>query len=148
MQYDASLSGKDVIHPTGLRHTSLSHSLKMILNNAGNNTLNDNAASKDPQLIAAESKFRAHVKAMRIRLVDLFADFDKLRSGYISAAQFRRSIGAAYDKGVVRPLTTEESELIVQNYLVKKNGMIKWRAFVDSIEKGWSSATTEGILKC
>ena len=110
----------------------------MIANNAGNNIGNDGILSSNngPQLIAAESKFRAHVKAMRIRLVDLFADFDKLRSGYITAAQFRRGIGAAFDKGVVRPLTADESELIVQNYL-KKNGMIKWRDFVDSIEKGW-----------
>ena len=109
----------------------------MIANNGGDTSAIDEAASlNDPQLIAVENKFRAHVKAMRIRLVDLFADFDKLRSGYISAAQFRRCIGAAYDKGVVRPLTVDEADLLVQHYLVKKNGMIKWRAFVDSIEKG------------
>ena len=128
----------------------------MIANNAGSNTLNDNASSvnNDPQLIAAESKFRAHVTAMRIRLVDLFADFDKLRSGYITAAQFRRCIGAAYDKGVVKPLSTEESELIVQHYLVKQeglskwNGLIKWRSFVDSILNNTQikSATAEGTF--
>lgn len=119
-----------------------------------NNAVKDNvsSANNDPQLIAAESKFRVHVTAMRIRLVDLFADFDKLRTGYITAAQFRRCIGAAYDKGVVKPLSTEERELIVQHYLVKQNGMvkwngmIKWRAFVDSIlyNTPISSATAEG----
>lgn len=127
---------------------------RMIANNAGNNTFdNASSASTDPQLIAAESKFRAHVTAMRIRLVDLFADFDKLRSGYITAAQFRRCIGAAYDKGVVKSLSTEERELIVQHYLVKQDGiskwkgMIKWRGFVDSIlnNSQVKSPTTEGI---
>jgi Ca2+-binding EF-hand superfamily protein len=124
----------------------------MIANNAGNNAL-DNASStnNDPQLIAAESKFRAHVTAMRIRLVDLFADFDKLRSGYITAAQFRRCIGAAYDKGVVKSLSTEERETIVQHYLVKQkgmskwNGMVQWRGFVDSVLNNTQSATAEGI---
>ncbi len=90
----------------------------------------------EPSLDAVENKFRAHALAMRIRMVDLFADFDKLRSGYITASQFRRCIGAAYDKGVVSPLTEEECDVLVESYDVKNNGMIKWRAFVDSIDKG------------
>lgn len=92
--------------------------------------------ASDPALDAVENKFRAHAFAMRIRLVDLFADFDKLRSGFITASQFRRCIGAAYDKGVVSPLTVDECDVLVDHYDVKKNGMIKWRAFVDSIDKG------------
>jgi Ca2+-binding EF-hand superfamily protein len=87
-------------------------------------------------LDAVENKFRAHIFAMRIRLVDLFAHFDKLRSGFITASQFRRCIGAAYDKGVVTPLTQAECDILVTHYDVKKNGMVKWRAFADSIDKG------------
>ena len=87
-------------------------------------------------LDAVENKFRAHVFAMRIRLVDLFAHFDKLRSGFITASQFLRCIGAAYDKGVVTPLTQAECDILVSHYDVKKNGMVKWRAFADSIDKG------------
>ncbi len=92
-------------------------------------------------LDAVENKFRAHIFAMRIRLVDLFAHFDKLRSGFITASQFRRCIGAAYDKGVVSPLTQAECDILVSHYDVKKNGMVKWRAFADSIDKGVFSSS-------
>jgi Ca2+-binding EF-hand superfamily protein len=94
------------------------------------------ALTHDPVLEAVENKFRAHIFAMRIRLVDLFADFDKLRSGFITASQFRRCIGAAYDKGVISPLTEAECSVLLEHYDVKKTGMIQWRRFVNSIDRG------------
>jgi hypothetical protein len=97
----------------------------------------------DQHLDAIENKLRAHIFAMRIRLVDLFADFDKLRSGFITASQFRRCIGAAYDKGVVSNLSQAELDVLVNHYDVKKNGMIKWRAFVDSIDKVFGAKKLE-----
>ena len=41
---------------------------------------------------------------LRVRVVDLFADFDKLRSGHVPRATFRRALGAT-------KLDLQESEL-------------------------------------
>ncbi|KAJ3091132.1 hypothetical protein HK100_007262, partial [Physocladia obscura] len=86
-----------------------------------------------------ENKIRAHIFAKRIRLVDLFADFDKLRSGFVSAPQFRRCLGGAMERGVVSaPLTETEYATLADFYRgtnIDTNDRIKWIDFVDSIDK-------------
>ncbi|KAI8820503.1 uncharacterized protein EV422DRAFT_73393 [Fimicolochytrium jonesii] len=82
-----------------------------------------------------EAKLRSHVFAHRIRVADIFADFDKLRSGYISATQFRRCIGTLLQRGVSSPLAEHEIEELLDYYDVKGNRLIKYTNFVDNIDK-------------
>lgn len=69
-------------------------------------------------------------------------DFDRLRSGYVTAAQFRRCIAGVLEKNVISPLTEEEVEVLMRRYSNNdgkgegKGGMIKWMEFCDSIDKG------------
>ncbi|KAI8815345.1 hypothetical protein BJ742DRAFT_876284 [Cladochytrium replicatum] len=86
---------------------------------------------------------RAHVFASRIRIKELFADFDKLRSGYITAAQFRRCLGAAMEKGVVSPLTDEEYDVLGRRYDLKGDGTFKWTSFIESIDEVFGSQKLE-----
>ena len=73
---------------------------------------------------------------MRIRLKELFQDYDKLRSGLMTSSQFRRCVVASMDKGVVSPLTEAEIDILIDNYRVPRTDMVRWRAFVESIDKG------------
>eukprot|EP00842_Homolaphlyctis_polyrhiza_P004257 jgi/Hompol1/4832/HPOL_001849-RA len=72
--------------------------------------------------------------AMRIRLVELFQDFDKLRSGLMTVSQFRRCVASSMDKGVVSPLSEAEINVLLDHYTDPKTKMVRWRAFVDSID--------------
>jgi Ca2+-binding EF-hand superfamily protein len=85
-----------------------------------------------------ENKIRAHIFAKRIRLNDLFADFDRLKTGYVTSSQFRRCVGAAMDRGVVSSLAEAEYQAIMEHYQGKNEyaGRVNWSAFVDSIDKG------------
>ncbi|KAI9346901.1 hypothetical protein BDR26DRAFT_916308 [Obelidium mucronatum] len=100
-----------------------------------------------PTVETVENKIRAHIFAKRIRLVDLFADFDKLRSGYITTSQFRRCLGGAMERGVVSaPLTDLEYTILMDHYKgqgVDGGGRIKWVAFVDSIDKVFGAKKLE-----
>ncbi|TPX71064.1 hypothetical protein SpCBS45565_g01341 [Spizellomyces sp. 'palustris'] len=96
-----------------------------------------------PSVEQVENKLRAHVFAQRIRVADLFIDFDRLRSGYMTATQFRRCLGAMLHKGVVCPLTEQEFEVLMGAYDLKANRMIKWTAFVDSIDKVFGAKKLE-----
>ncbi|KAJ3210533.1 hypothetical protein HDU82_007937 [Entophlyctis luteolus] len=100
--------------------------------------------SSEANVESVENKIRAHVFAKRIRLVDLFADFDKLRSGYISAAQFRRCLGGAMERGV--PLTEHEYKMIIDFYKGNTKDTadrIKWVTFTDSIDKVFGAKRLE-----
>ncbi|KAJ3133298.1 hypothetical protein HDU90_006246 [Geranomyces variabilis] len=90
-----------------------------------------------------ENKLRAHVYSHRIRVADLFADFDRLRSNFVPATQFRRCIGAILHKGVASPLTEAEVETLMAYYDVRNNKMIKWTSFVDSIDKVFGAKRLE-----
>ncbi|KAJ3144617.1 hypothetical protein HDU89_008122 [Geranomyces variabilis] len=90
-----------------------------------------------------ENKLRAHVYSHRIRVADLFADFDRLRSNFVPATQFRRCIGAILHKGVSSPLTEAEVETLMAYYDVRNNKMIKWTNFVDSIDKVFGAKRLE-----
>ncbi|TPX50000.1 hypothetical protein SeMB42_g00541 [Synchytrium endobioticum] len=96
----------------------------------------ENIPKPDVQSIdAIESELRARVFAARIRISGLFSDFDKLRSGFVTLAQFRRCLGSIMDRGVVSPLSESECDTLARYYDVKGDGTVKWTAFVDSIDK-------------
>ncbi|KAJ3109975.1 hypothetical protein HDU96_007005 [Phlyctochytrium bullatum] len=102
-------------------------------------------ASRQPTVETVENKIRSHVLVYRIRLTDLFADFDRLRTGYVSENQFRRSLGQAMAKGMVTPLTEQEVGLLIREYegMGDRSGRIKWTSFVDSIDKVFGAKKLE-----
>ncbi|KAJ3183990.1 hypothetical protein HDU85_001841 [Gaertneriomyces sp. JEL0708] len=90
-----------------------------------------------------ENKLRAFVFAHRIRIAEMFLDFDRLRSGYVTATQFRRCLGGIMHKGVVEPLTEQEFDVLMEKYDAKGNRMIKWTNFVDSIDQVFGASQLE-----
>ncbi|KAI9096987.1 hypothetical protein DFS34DRAFT_660037, partial [Phlyctochytrium arcticum] len=96
-----------------------------------------------PTIETVENKLRAHVLAHRIRLTDFFLDFDKLRSGYVTATQFRRCLGMIMHKGIVSPMSERECEVLMEAYDSRNNRMIKWTQFVDSIDKVFGAKKLE-----
>ncbi|KAJ3405397.1 hypothetical protein HDU80_001425 [Chytriomyces hyalinus] len=99
--------------------------------------------SHAPSVEAVENKIRAHIWAKRIRLGELFADFDKLRSGFLTRSQFRRCLGGAMETGV--PLTEGEYNVLIDSYkgIGIHEGRIKWHKFVDSIDKVFGAKQLE-----
>lgn len=69
------------------------------------------------------AKLRQHCKEQRTRISEFFRDFDKLRSGYITEAQFR--IGLNMSKIV---LSGTEFRLLADHFQAPKTGAhIKWK---------------------
>ncbi|KAJ3035330.1 hypothetical protein HDV00_004058 [Rhizophlyctis rosea] len=95
-----------------------------------------------PSVEQVENKLRAHVFAMRIRTADLFKDFDRLRSGYITAAQFRRGIRNILDKSVLSGVSEQDFEVLMEWY-DRGDRMIRWMEFVDSVDKVFGAKKLE-----
>jgi hypothetical protein len=52
--------------------------------------MNQAAPSEEPaEVTRIENKIRSHVFAMRVRLSDVFSDFDRLRSKHVTASYSR-----------------------------------------------------------
>jgi Ca2+-binding EF-hand superfamily protein len=86
------------------------------------------------------ARIRKLCKEQRIRVGEFFRDFDKLRSGYITEAQFR--IGLNMAKIV---LSSSEFDLITTNYQAPKEGKhVKWREFCDAVDEVF---TKKGLEK-
>jgi hypothetical protein len=92
--------------------------------------LSDNDALKTTLV-----KYRAHVFAHRIRLRELFQDFDPLRSGLMSRSRFIRCISSTLEKGTISSLTASEMNILADEFQDESN-MIKWRSFVSIIDEG------------
>ena len=76
----------------------------------------------------------------RIRIGEFFRDFDKLRSGYITEAQFRIGLNMAK-----LSLSGNEFELLCNYFRAPKEGKhIKWREFCDSVDEVF---TKKGLEK-
>jgi hypothetical protein len=80
--------------------------------------------------------YRANVFCQRIRLSEIFQDFDQLRSGLMSIMRFRRCVTASMDKGIVSPLTAEEYEIMTERFRLPNTDMVQWRRFVDCVDEG------------
>lgn len=77
------------------------------------------------------AKLRQHCKEQRTRISEFFRDFDKLRSGYITEAQFR--IGLNMSKIV---LSGNEFRLLADHFQAPKEGAhVKWKEFSDCVDE-------------
>jgi len=86
------------------------------------------------------ARIRTFCKQQRIRVAEFFRDFDKLRSGYITEAQFR--IGLNMAKIV---LSGDEFTMLVTFYQAPKEGKhVRWRDFSDAIDEVF---TKKGLEK-
>lgn len=86
------------------------------------------------------ARIRTICKQSRTRVGEFFRDFDKLRSGFITSAQFR--IGLNMAKIV---LSLQEFELLSTYFAAPKEGKhIKWRDFCDAVDEVF---TKKGLEK-
>lgn len=86
------------------------------------------------------ARIRAKCSQQRIRISEFFRDFDRLRSGYITAAQFR--IGLTMSKV---PVSQSEFQMLCEYYKAPKEGEhVKWREFSDNVDEVF---TTKGLEK-
>lgn len=86
------------------------------------------------------ARIRLICKQQRIRVGEFFRDFDKLRSGFITAAQFR--IGLNMAKIV---LSMQEFDELVNHFAAPKEGKhVKWRDFSDAVDEVF---TKKGLEK-
>lgn len=87
----------------------------------------DIVISKPEDIDDCLARLRRQCKEQRIRVGEFFRDFDKLRSGFITEAQFR--IGLNMAKIV---LSSYEFELITETFRAPKEGKhVRWRDFCD-----------------
>lgn len=85
------------------------------------------------------AKLRRTCQEQRIRIAEFFRDFDKLRSGYITEAQFR--IGLNMSKIV---LSGVEFRLLADHFQAPKEGAhIKWREFSDCVDEVFTKKNLE-----
>jgi Ca2+-binding EF-hand superfamily protein len=86
------------------------------------------------------ARIRVICKQQRIRVSEFFRDFDKLRSGFITATQFR--IGLNMAKIV---LSMQEFDELVNCFAAPKEGKhVKWRDFCDAVDEVF---TKKGLEK-
>ena len=86
------------------------------------------------------ARLRVQCKQQRIRVGEFFRDFDKLRSGFITEAQFR--IGLNMAKIV---LSGNEFEQLCNHFKAPKEGKhVRWRDFVDAVDEVF---TKKGLEK-
>ena len=77
------------------------------------------------------ARIRQRCQQQGIRIAEFFRDFDRLRSGYITAAQFR--IGLTMAKC---PISQGEFQMLSQQYKAPKEGEhVKWREFSDQVDE-------------
>ena len=85
------------------------------------------------------AKLRQTCKEQRIRISEFFRDFDKLRSGFITEAQFR--IGLNMSKVV---LSGVEFRHLCDRFKAPKEGsFVKWREFSDVVDEVFTKKNLE-----
>jgi Ca2+-binding EF-hand superfamily protein len=78
-------------------------------------------------------------KEQRTRISEFFRDFDKLRSGFITEAQFR--IGLNMSKIV---LSGNEFRLLAEHFRAQKEGAhVRWRDFSDAVDEVFTKKNLE-----
>lgn len=88
---------------------------------------------KDQSSVLIENKIRIHVESNRIRLTEFFIDYDRLRSGYVTRAQFSRVL----DQVLKTSLTDQETNVLFDKYDLKNNGNVNYREFINSIVRAF-----------
>lgn len=92
--------------------------------------------SNDPTDV--EERIRAAVVMKRVRIEEFFRDFDKLRKGKVTAAQFRQVLSMLNFN-----LTEEEFDSLEEKYRTEDR-MVNYFAFCDCINLAF---TVKGIEK-
>ena len=88
------------------------------------------------------ARIRTICKQRRIRVDEFFRDFDKLRTGYITNAQFR--IGLSMAKILI---SAAEFNLLTTHFKAPKEGEhIRWREFSDQVDQVFSKKGLEKQL--
>lgn len=102
-------------------------------------TGNDVSKAKPEDVQDVLARLRQACKEQRIRIAEFFRDFDKLRSGYITEAQFR--IGLNMSKIT---LSNNEFRQLADEFQAPKEGAhIKWREFSDSVDEVFTKKNLE-----
>ncbi len=85
------------------------------------------------------ARIRQVCSQRRIRISEFFRDFDKLRTGYITNAQFRIGLNL----GKVQ-ISSEEFKLLTEYFKAPKEGEhICWKVFCDSIDQVFTKKELE-----
>ena len=85
------------------------------------------------------ARIRSRCQQQGIRIAEFFRDFDRLRSGYITAAQFR--IGLTMAKC---PISQGEFQQLSDHFKAPKEGAhVRWRDFSDSVDEVFTSKGLE-----
>ena len=85
------------------------------------------------------ARIRSTCLQQRIRVAEFFRDFDKLRSGFITQAQFR--IGLNMAKIV---LSSQEFQQLCEYFNApKEGGHVKWREFSDQVDEVFTKKNLE-----
>lgn len=86
------------------------------------------------------ARVRQLCSQQRIRVGEFFRDFDKLRSGYITAAQFRIGLNMAKCS-----ISAPEFKMLCETFQAPKEGdHIRWRDFCDQVDEVF---TKKGLEK-
>jgi Ca2+-binding EF-hand superfamily protein len=86
------------------------------------------------------ARIRSACKSQRIRISEFFRDFDKLRSGHITAAQFRIGLNMAK-----LSISQREYALLCENFKASKAGdHVCWNTFCDTVDEVF---TKKGLEK-
>jgi len=97
----------------------------------GNNNIKEFPRKIDTIL----TKIRYHVLIRRVRILNFFEDFDKLRSGYVSEEIFKRCIDMILATTATCKLSKDEYNEIAKHYYDSEKKMVEWRSFVDDIDE-------------
>ena len=85
------------------------------------------------------ARIRSKCQQQGIRIAEFFRDFDRLRSGYITASQFR--IGLTMAKC---PISQQEFALLSSAFKAPKEGdHVCWRTFSDQVDEVFTSKGLE-----
>ena len=115
------------------------------------------SSSLDDQTIIrlAEEKIRVKTIALGLRVTEFFHDFDRLRSGYVTASQFKRfvshssvglrkgpfSLSRCLDTNLRLQLSLDEERLLFGKYDLKGDGTICYREFCQVINRKYPETT-------
>ena len=80
-----------------------------------------------------EREISGIVKTRRIRISEFFKDFDRLRSGKISAYQFTRCLNQVFGSARSDDMTPDEEQGLVEKY-GDENNMVDYRKFSNTIQ--------------
>ncbi|KAK7111168.1 uncharacterized protein [Littorina saxatilis] len=85
---------------------------------------------------AMGDEIRTLVQTKRIRVTEFFHDYDKLRSGFVTAAQFFRCLWQTLNL----QLSPEDEQAMTNRYDVRRDGTINYRMFCDDVNLQFNPA--------